>query len=229
MESTVIQRDTNSPALIKLIIGVFLTLAGLLLAADNLDLVVANVYLRYWPAVLIVIGALKAAVPETRWFGIVMLGVGIWFLGDNLRWFRLSIRDLWPLLLIGMGLLLVGRAVGFVSGAREGSAAIFSQQKVVSTSRDFRGAAVTAIMGGYELDLRGADITNGPAVIDVFTMWGGIEIFVPDNWEIVGELTPFMGGFEIKTRSVADPEKRLIIRGMAVWAGVEVKGQQVIE
>ena len=232
MESTVMQPNSNSPALVKLIVGIFFTVVGLLLAADNLDLIVADVYLRYWPTVLIIIGALKAAMPGTRWFGIVLLGVGIWLLGNNLRWFRLHLSDLWPLILIGIGLLMVGRAVGLISSSRVGdfvrsdTAAIFSQRKVANTSQDFRGAGVTAIMGGYELDLTGADISNAPAVIEVFTMWGGIEITVPDNWEIIGEVTPFMGGFEIKTRSIADPKRRLIIRGVAWMAGVEVKSVQ---
>ena len=233
METTVMHPDTNhdprSASLVKLILGIFFTVAGLLLAADNLDLIVADVYLRYWPSVLIIIGALKAAMPGTRWFGVVLLLVGVWLLGDNLRLFRLNIRDLWPLILIGMGLLMVGRAVGIVPGvrmsefSRSDSAAILSERKVVNTSPDFRGAGITAIMGNYELDLTGADISSGPAVIDVFTIWGGIQIFVPDNWEVVGEVTPFMAGFEVKMRNVADPKRRLIVRGIAWMAGVEVK------
>ena len=45
-------------------------------------------------------------------------------------------------------------------------------------------------MGGCELDLTDAEMKNSPAVIEVFAMWGGIEIFVPDSWEIVAEVVP---------------------------------------
>ena len=85
-------------------------------------------------------------------------------------------------------------------------------------------------MGGCHLDLTGADIANGPAVIDVTATWGGIELLVPDDWEVAGEVVPFMGGFEVK---LAPPERRLetaelgrrqlIVRGVAFMGGVEVK------
>ena len=77
-------------------------------------------------------------------------------------------------------------------------------------------------MGGCELDLTEADIVHSPAIIDAFVMWGGIEIYVPDKWEVVGEVVPFMGGFEMKT-GAGSPERRLIVRGGVVMGGIEIK------
>jgi predicted membrane protein len=51
-------------------------------------------------------------------------------------------------------------------------------------------------MGGIELDLRQAGTENGTAVIDVFVLWGGIEITVPPDWAVSNEITPIMGGAE---------------------------------
>jgi hypothetical protein len=78
-------------------------------------------------------------------------------------------------------------------------------------------------MGGCEMDLRHAKI-HGEAVIDVFAMWGGIEIRVPDDWTVVSRVTPMLGGFEDKTRPTPDASThRLIVRGMVIMGGVEVK------
>jgi predicted membrane protein len=78
-------------------------------------------------------------------------------------------------------------------------------------------------MGGCEIDLRQAAI-DGEAVIDVFALWGGIEIRVPDDWTVIGQVTPFMGGYDDKTRSrPGSGAHRLVIRGMVVMGGVEVK------
>jgi ribonuclease R len=86
---------------------------------------------------------------------------------------------------------------------------------------------VVAVMGGQTIDLMDADITTSPAVLDVFALWGGIEILVPDHWEVISEVTPFMAGFEMKRgRAAGDPSKRLIIRGAAVMAGIEVKARR---
>ena len=78
-------------------------------------------------------------------------------------------------------------------------------------------------MGGCEIDLRNAEI-NGDAAIDVFAMWGGIEIRVPENWTVIGRVTPLMGGFEDHTRAPqAASAHRLIVRGMVIMGGVEIK------
>ena len=92
-----------------------------------------------------------------------------------------------------------------------------------NNSRAFRGADLLAIMGGCQLDLRQAAI-HGEAVIDVFTMWGGIEIRVPEDWTVVSEILPLMGGVEDKTRPPQGATAhRLTLRGFAIMGGVEIK------
>ena len=78
-------------------------------------------------------------------------------------------------------------------------------------------------MGGCEVDLRHAGI-NGDAVIDVFAMWGGIELRVPESWTVITKVTPIMGGVEDNTRAPQNPGgHRLTIRGMVLMGGIEIK------
>jgi hypothetical protein len=93
-----------------------------------------------------------------------------------------------------------------------------------SNSPAFRGADLLAIMGGLEIDLRKAAI-NGEAVIDLFVMWGGIEIRVPEDWTVTSHVVPLMGGVEDKTRppQTAHPQHHLVLRGVALMGGVEIK------
>jgi predicted membrane protein len=88
----------------------------------------------------------------------------------------------------------------------------------------FRGAAVTAFMGGCELDLREALMSSGElAVIDVFVIMGGVNIFVPPNWPVSQEVVPLLGGVHDKTRSVpSNPAQHLLVRGTVVMGGVEI-------
>lgn len=210
----------------RLIIGVFVAVLGVLLTLDNLGFPAAGEALRYWPVVLIALGALKLTSGTNPTFGIVLVVAGTWALAYNLRWLRFTIFDLWPLILIGAGVVMVGQAFGWRiprSTDSDGTIVAILTNRKVPFDRDFTGARINAFMGGCELDLSRADIAHSPAVIDIFVMWGGVEIYVPDGWEVVGELTPVMAGLEIKVRSAARSDRRLVIRGFALMAGVEVK------
>jgi predicted membrane protein len=78
-------------------------------------------------------------------------------------------------------------------------------------------------MGGCEIDLRQAAI-DGEAVIEVFALWGGIEIKVPEDWTIGSRVVPILGGFEDKTRPQRGAAAhRLLIRGFAIMGGIEIK------
>ena len=88
----------------------------------------------------------------------------------------------------------------------------------------FRGAETTAFMGGCELDLRDALLGPGElAVVDVFVIMGGVNIFVPPHWTVSQEVVPLMGGVHDKTRSVpSNPAQHLLVRGTVVMGGVEI-------
>jgi len=91
-------------------------------------------------------------------------------------------------------------------------------------SPQFRGGDVTAVMGGGKLDLRDAKIHGHEAVLEIFTMMGGMEIMVPRDWVIEQRFTPVLGGYEDQTHQdiQADP-KRLAIQGVTILGGVVVK------
>jgi predicted membrane protein len=96
----------------------------------------------------------------------------------------------------------------------------------VVTSQDFRGGEVTAIMGGFQIDLRGAAIAGESATIEIFTLFGGVEIKVPQAWRVVMSGTPILGVFTASTSPIRDesvPVRTLIVRGTAIMGGVEVK------
>jgi hypothetical protein len=95
------------------------------------------------------------------------------------------------------------------------------QRRIAEPS--FRRADLTAIMGGVELDLRAAGTAAGEAVIDVFVMWGGIEIWVPPGWAVVNKVGVLMGGVEDKSTGTQDARHRLVVRGFVVMGGLEIK------
>ncbi len=207
----------------KLIIGIFFILHGLLLTADNLDLLNAWHYLQYWPAVMLLVGLYKIWQPGSQVAGLILTVLGAALLAGSVGLWHVSLFKLWPLLLIIAGVTIVAKATGFeiASADRWNIVGVLSTHK--SAPKQFSGARIAAFMGGVVLDLTEAEMPQSPAIIEVFTMWGGVEIYVPDTWDVIGELVPFMAGFEVKVAPSVAPQRRLIIRGTAVMAGIEVK------
>ncbi len=217
----------------QLILGLVIVTVGLLLTLDRLGIVDAESYLRFWPAGLIAIGLGKLwqcrGSNSGLLGGAVLTGAGAWLLLDEFDLVRRSFWDLWPLALVALGASLVWRAFAGRRPAPNDGNSIVSAVAVLSgvnrgnNSTTFRGGDLTAIMGGCEIDLRQAQI-NGEAVIDVFAMWGGIEIRVPEDWTVISQVTPLMGGFDDKTRPPHGVSAhRLIVRGFILMAGIEVK------
>jgi predicted membrane protein len=222
--------ESRSLSVVPLIVGGFFTLLGVLLTLDNFDLIESEQLLNFWPVVLLAVGLAKWFDSDSsRIAAIIFVVAGTLLLADNVGLLRFSIFDLWPLILIFIGAAFVARSLGvnpgrrFAEAAREGNVAVLAERRIDVTTADYRGGRATAFMGTLHLDLSRADISNGPAILDVHTMWGAIEIIVPERWEIVGQVTPFMGGFEVKARGASDPSRRLIVRGGALMAGIEVK------
>src|SRR5205823_14684345 len=125
--------------------------------ADNLTLLRADTYLRFWPAVVVLIGLTKIADPVQRIFGVILTVIGTSLLAYTAGWLRFTIFDFWPLLLIIVGAAIVVRALGFrlpTSSARDSNQiwTVFNGRKVSSTSRDYSGSGIFTFMGGCELD-----------------------------------------------------------------------------
>jgi len=219
----------------RLIVGLAVIAAGILFTLDNLDLVDSWTYLRFWPAILIVIGVLNYLQGRGRVGSVIFIAIGTWLLLNTLDIVDLDLGDLFPLVLVAIGVHLVWRSVRPRQPERSNVMSTTDADSKVSafammagierknTSNEFRGGDLTAIMGGCELDLRQAKLaTDGDVVVDVFAVWGGVNVRIPQNWSVVGQVTPLMGAYEDKTSPPQSPEARLIVRGMAIMGGIEV-------
>jgi hypothetical protein len=225
------RRSILSP---QLVFGLVFIVAGALFTLDNLGLADAERYWRWWPTALILVGLAKLWQAQTGVgnpvAGVFFLLVGSWFQLHTLGLIDRDLWNFWPLLLVFIGVMIVyqglrGRKVraSAQSDAILGGVAILGGWKRSTNAKTFRGGELTAIMGGCEVDLRHAEI-NGEAVIEVFAMWGGIEIRVPEDWTVINRVTPIMGGVEDGTRPPhgATPH-RLTISGVVIMGGIEVK------
>ena len=228
MDTRAMQPQPAAGTSIKLIIGAFLAVLGVVLTLDNVNVIDSEPYLAWWPLVIVLIGTISFLGDGSRAIGAGLVVVGAWLTAYNQGLVRFTLFDLWPLILIAGGVVMVARSIGFVPRSAESGPSstlwgVFGVRKVRESSREFAGRTYVGLLGGCEVDLTDAEIGTSPAIIETFAFWAGIEIVVPDHWEVIGEVVPIMAGFEVNVRSVAAPQKRLVVRGTAIMAGVEIK------
>jgi predicted membrane protein len=225
-----IDRNWLSP---RVVIGVCIILLGLAFTFDNFGVPlghsVRTVLFKGWPLLLVIAGLARLAesrdLPGFLW---VMFGAAL--LMDNFD--LIALRRLWPLGLVMAGAFLVWRA--FVPPCsprvdvvdRVDALAFMGGTRRAVAAQDFRGGNLIAVMGGVEVDLRNAAMPSGVATLETFAMWGGIEITVPRDWQVVSRGVPLLGGFEDSTHPPdGDPatRPRLVVSGLAIMGGVEIK------
>jgi len=230
----------------RLVVGALIMVVGALFLFDNLDIMDVDDVVRFWPLFFVAVGATMAMQPSgtaNRGFGVFLVVAGLWILLYDFDILPVSFWDIWPVFLIGAGGWMIWRAVGqpvapsrrpgdVAPGRPSGGPAASSADTVsafafmsgierANNSKSFRGADLTAIMGGVDLDLRDAGMGHEP-VIDAFAFWGGIEVKVPDDWVVINKVMPLMGGLEDDTRPVEGSSKELLIRGSAIMGGMKV-------
>ncbi len=241
--------NSNATAIVLVLIGIAFLL-------DNLGMFGMIRMADYFPLLFSFYGVMWVVQCKRRdhmvWPGVLIVG-GVLGTLANLRLIHISFHELWPLILIGVGIsMLVGRSgrreafqrwrserwrpdVNFASGTRSSSSsstldevAVFGEVRRAITSQEFAGGQIKATFGAVNLDLRQAAIPAGKeVVIDCNATFGGIELKVPETWRVVWTGSAVFGGFKDKTLPPR-PEPgvtppTLVLTGTAAFGGIEVR------
>jgi len=226
----------------KTIAGILLMLAGGLLLLDTFD--VTDWPLRYyifnWKTLLIGIGIILITVKDRQTPGWVLIGLGVVFWLPSLVDYNIRLNQIiLPAILMGIGIIILTKRndvrnrqlgrnkadIGAISDYLD-DVAIFGGGVKQVLSQSFKGGNITAIFGGSEFNLREASLSPEGCTIDVFTMFGGSKLIVPEQWEIKSDVVSIFGGFSDKRpiRPAHNETKNIIyIKGIVVFGGLEVK------
>jgi predicted membrane protein len=227
-----------------LVVGMVLAGIGVLLLLQNLGILYIDDLWEYWPVILIVMGVARAA-SCPGWGGRIWGGAvtfaGVLFLLANFHIIHGNVwAYFWPVILICVGLGMLARGIerqgywdggGMVLGNTVSSNntfnmwAVFSGGRRLVTTQEFEGGEALAIFGGLRIDLRQAATKKPEVVIDANALFGGIDIRVPETWDVTVRGSGIFGGYESRTEErPLDPKRpHLIITGYALFGGVSVK------
>lgn len=99
--------------------------------------------------------------------------------------------------------------------------AIFSGREEKVTT-EFKGADCISVFGGIDLDLREASLKND-IVIEIVTCFGGVDILLPENVNVVTSGVPCFSSIENKTINQEKSKATIYINYVAIFGGIELK------
>ena len=215
----------------RVVFGGLVAALGVILFLDSTGAIDGGrVVGRWWPVVIVALGALQLRRRATSRAGAVLVAAGLGLLavttgvlGDD-GW-----RYVWPAALVIAGLWIVlgwGRRFGSQPGDDEvvDGIAVLGSARLGTRSQSFRRAAITAVLGGVTLDLTDALPATG-ATVTVTCVLGGAAILVPRGWVVEVRGLPLLGGWDNTTDRLSVPPDapRLEVQALVLLGGVEVK------
>lgn len=221
--------------------GLLIVTVGVLWLLSKMGILALASIWHYWPAVIIIVGLCnlmqRGAGISHRIFALLTIGAGTALQLHTLNWIYLQWDYIWPAAIIVMGLWIAGASIFGRRRPRRCKKkglpdlpqdyVVFGGREERVTTEEWEGGEATAIFGGYDIDLRHAEMKGNEVMMEARAIFGGVEIKVPDHWIVELKGAPIMGAFEDKTRPPR-PEpgvepKRLVVTGVAIFGGVEIK------
>lgn len=207
--------------------GAVLILLGVLFLGNALSWWNLHVFFDGWWTLFIIVPSIVGLFgKESRSSSVVTLALGILLLlaaQDIIDW-NMIWKIFVPIVIIVIGFALIlgsnknKRKVN-TKNAKE-YVAVFSsvEEKIKEVVSDFKA---TSIFGDIELDLRKAKIDEDIVIICT-TVFGGIDLKLPDGVKVVVNGLPIFGGVENKFDEDKDARVTIFINYTCIFGGVDI-------
>ena len=228
-----------------LIWGLIFVAVGIIFGGNALNIWYIDIFFPgWWTLFLIIPGLVSMVRYGFNWGSGVLVILGLILLFDALDIISSDImwKLVFPLILVIIGISILTSF--FRSGTKKNIedeeytksksykydstqypryTAILGGGDYKNNTEDLKGVVAEAILGGLEIDLRDAKITED-IVLELTAVLGGIDIYIPDDVrvEIISGV-PVLGGFEHKINRNALSGPKVRIKYTAVLGGIEIK------
>ena len=222
----------------KILWGIALIVVGSIFALNAFGLTDIELFFDGWWTLFIIVPCFIGLFSEREKTGnIIGLFIGVFLLlcCQNVLGFDMIWKLAVPAIIVIIGLKMIFSAVFgdkatklLVESRQNGDdiksgCATFSGQDLNFDGEVFSGAELTAVFGGVKCDLRNAVIEKDCAVTAT-SIFGGIEIFAPDNINIKINSNSVFGGVSDKNHRPTVPGAVTVyINATCIFGGVEIK------
>ncbi len=218
--------------------GIVFIVLGLIIAGNVLGITNIKIFFNGWWTLFIIIPCFIGLFKNNRRIGNIIgliIGVALLLACQGILRFDLVWRLLFPgiLIIIGISFIFSDTIGGKISkeikelnknrNETNEYCATFSEQNVKFDDEKLTGADLTAVFGGVKCDIRKA-IIEEDQIINATSIFGGIEIYVPENVKVKIKSTPIFGGVSDKASYSKDEQSHIIyINATCIFGGVEIK------
>lgn len=230
----------------NVLIGGLIVIAGITYLLSNLGLLPGawSHIIISWQMLLILLG-IGGFIQHKYVGGLILMIIGTVFIMPKLAaaiGFYYSVETLhsviWPLAVIAVGLLIMFRRHNHIRNQNNNFMHSQTQSKdgkidynltmngvdEVFLEPIFRGGEINTIMGGAKLDLRRTSLPEGETVLKISSIFGGVTLLIPLDWNVVIKSDSILGGFadhrhENGTRS----DRTLVIDASFIFGGGSIE------
>lgn len=217
----------------KIVWGFLWIVLGIILAGYALGIIhISHFFEGWWTLFLIVPSVISILCNGFNIFPTIMLTAGALLLLEcqGITIAPVIGKLIIPIILIVVGLNLVIKSLINPSRQIEKTTTkdteygvTFSSKKIVYPNKAYPGSELDAIFGGLTLDLRNAVLTEDVR-IDCTAVFGGIDIYVPENVRVKDYTNALFGGVDNKYRNRTSEDGPIIyLNGIVLFGGITVK------
>lgn len=222
----------------KILWGIALIAVGSIFALKAFGVTNVEIFFDGWWTLFIIVPCLVGIFSEReKTSNIIGLLIGVFLLlcCQNVLSFDMFWKLAIPAIIVIVGLKMIfgaifgDKAIKMLETSRKNGDSIkvgcatFSGQNLNFDGEQFSGAELTAVFGGVKCDLRQAIIEKDCAV-NATSVFGGIDILVPDNVNVKVNSNSIFGGVSEKNhRTAVQGAVTIYINATCMFGGVEIK------
>ena len=222
----------------NIILGLILILIGIVIGTNSLGITNINIFFSGWWTLFIIIPCFIGLLSEGEKTGNIiglLIGIALLLCCQNVLDFELIWKLALPVALIIIGLSFVFKDTfnhKISSKIKElnnnetsdGYCSAFTGQNIKLGAEKFTGTDLTAIFGGIKFDMTAAKLEK-ESVVNASSIFGGTEIYVPENVNIKIKSSSIFGGVSDKRKNTSQDEKNktIYINATCIFGGVEIK------
>lgn len=213
--------------------GICFIIVGIIVLLNSLGVADINIFFKGWWTLFIIlpstIGLIK---DEDKVWSVFFLCLGVALLLASRGIIDMAIiaKCIFPVILIIIGINIIfkdrinlkvdKKLKELNKNDSDEYYATFSGQKLDFADQEFKGAKLNAIFGGIDVDLRKAEIRQD-IVIQVCSVFGGVDIKVPKNIKIKVVSNSIFGGVSNKSNT-KDSKTTIYVKAMCLFGGCDI-------